>query len=217
VKYGREYREAGADCLLVFPITAYLGKPLSPEVPYRYHRAIADEVGLPMVIFTLQPALGGTDFDDETILRLIEIPQVAAIKEALFDAKRFREIVNVVRSAPRRITVLTGNDNFIWESYLLGAEGALLGACAVTTRAHVEVYQAAMRGDWAAAREKGDRIQKLVDAVFAPPVRDYRARSKEVLVMRGILEHAHMRPPLLPVGPEDRQRLKRALEEAGEL
>jgi 4-hydroxy-tetrahydrodipicolinate synthase len=217
VKYGREYREAGADCLLVFPITAYLGKPLSPEVPYRYHRAIADEVGLPMVIFTLQPALGGTDFDDETILRLIEIPQVAAIKEALFDAKRFREIVNVVRSAPRRITVLTGNDNFIWESYLLGAEGALLGACAVTTRAHVEVYQAAMRGDWATAREKGDRIQKLVDAVFAPPVRDYRARSKEVLVMQGILEHAHMRPPLLPVGPEDRQRLKRALEEAGEL
>jgi 4-hydroxy-tetrahydrodipicolinate synthase len=217
VTYGREYREVGADCLLVFPITAYLGKPLSPEVPYRYHRAIADEVGLPMVIFTLQPALGGTDFDDETILRLIEIPQVAAIKEALFDAKRFREIVNVVRSAPRRITVLTGNDNFIWESYLLGAEGALLGACAVTTRAHVEVYQAAMRGDWATAREKGDRIQKLVDAVFAPPVRDYRARSKEVLVMQGVLEHAHMRPPLLPVGPEDRQRLKRALEEAGEL
>jgi hypothetical protein len=26
-----------------------------------------------------------------------------------------------------------------------------------------------------------------------------------------------MRPPLTPVGPEDRQRLKEALEEAGEL
>ena len=217
VKYGKEYREAGADCLLVFPITAYLGQPLSPELPYRYHKAVADEVGLPMILFTLQPALGGANFDDETLARLIEIPEVAAIKEALFDAKRFREIVNVVRSAPRRITMLTGNDNFIWESYLLGAEGALLGACAVTTRTHVEVYEAAMRGDWATARAKGDRIQKVVDAVFAAPVRDYRARSKEVLVMQGILAHGHMRPPLLPVGPEDRQRLKRALEEAGEL
>ncbi|HYB44610.1 MAG TPA: dihydrodipicolinate synthase family protein [Candidatus Methylomirabilis sp.] len=216
-KYAREYRQAGADCLLVFPITAYLGKPLSPEVPYRYHKAIADEAGLPMIIFTLQPALGGTDFTDETLLRLIEIPQVVGIKEALFDAKRFREIVGVVRGAPRRITILTGNDNFIWESYLLGAEGALLGACAVTTRTHVEVYEAAMRGNWAVAREKGDRIQKVVDAVFAPPVRDYRARSKEVLVIQGILEHGHMRPPLTPVGAEDRQRLKRALEEAGEL
>ena len=217
VKYAREYREAGADCLLVFPITAYLGTPLAPEVPYRYHKAIADETGLPLILFTLQPALGGTDFTDETLLRLIEIPQVVAIKEALFDAKRFREIVDVVRGASRRITVLTGNDNFIWESYLLGAEGALLGACAVTTRTHVEVYQAAMRGDWPAAREKGDRIQKVVDAVFAPPVRDYRARCKEVLVMQGILKHAHMRSPLTPVGPEDRQRLKNALEEAGEL
>jgi 4-hydroxy-tetrahydrodipicolinate synthase len=217
VKYAVDYREAGADCLLVFPITAYLGKPLSPGVPYAYHKAIADETGLPLILFTLQPALGGTDFTDETLLRLIEIPQVAAIKEALFDAKRFREIVNVVQGASRRITVLTGNDNFIWESYLLGAEGALLGACAVATRAHVEVYLAAMRGDWPTAREKGDRIQKLVDAVFAPPVRDYRARCKEVLVMQGILKHAHMRPPLTPVGPEDRQRLKSALADAGEL
>jgi len=217
VKYAGEYRDAGADAFLVFPITAYLGQPLDPEVPYRYHKAIAEAVGMPMVIFTLQPALGGVAFDDETLLRLIEIPQVVAIKEALFDAKRFREIVDVVRGAPRRITVLTGNDNFIWESYLLGAEGALLGACAVTTRTHVEVHAAAMRGDWATAREKGDRIQKVVDAVFAAPVRDYRARSKEVLVMQGVIEHAYMRPPLLPVSAEDRQRLKKALEEAGEL
>jgi len=217
VKYAGEYRDAGADAFLVFPITAYLGQPLDPEVPYRYHKAIAEAVGMPMVIFTLQPALGGVAFDDETLLRLIEIPQVVAIKEALFDAKRFREVVDVVRRAPRRITVLSGNDNFIWESYLLGAEGALLGACAVTTRTHVEVHAAAMRGDWATAREKGDRIQKVVDAVFAAPVRDYRARSKEVLVMQGVIEHAYMRPPLLPVSAEDRQRLKKALEEAGEL
>jgi hypothetical protein len=138
----------------VFPITAYLGKPLSSEVPYRYHQAIADETGLPMILFTLQPALGGTDFSDATLLRLTEIPQVVAIKEALFDAKRFRETVDVMRSAGRPITVLPGNDNFIWESYLLGAEGALLGACAVTTRTHVDVYQAAMRGDWSTVRER---------------------------------------------------------------
>lgn len=217
VRYGKAYREAGADALLVFPIPAYLGHPLPPEIPYRYHKAIAEEVGLPLILFTLQPALGGTDFSDEALARLLEIPQVVAIKEALFDAKRFREIVNVVRAAPRAITVLTGNDNFIWESYLLGAEGALLGACATCTRTHVLVHEAAMRGDWRTARELGDRLQRVVDAIFAPPVRDYRARSKEVLVMQGIIGHAHMRPPLLPVGPEDRQALKRALQEAGEL
>src|SRR5574341_571987 len=217
LKYGKEYRDAGADCLLVFPITAYLGQPLSPEVPYLYHKAIADEVGLPMILFTLQPALGGTNFSDETLARLAEIPQVVAIKEALFDAKRFREIANVVRAASRPITILTGNDNFIWESYLLGAEGALLGACATCTRSHVMVHEAAMRGDWGTARELGDRIQRVVNAIFAPPVRDYRARSKEVLVLQGILKAAHMRPPLMPVGEADRLALKTALAAAGEL
>jgi 4-hydroxy-tetrahydrodipicolinate synthase len=217
VRYGREAREAGADCLLVFPIADYLGQPLPPELPYRYHRAIADEVGLPMIAFTLQPALGGTNFSDETLLRIFEIPQVVGLKEALFDAKRFREIVNVVRSVGRPITILTGNDNFIWESYLLGAEGALLGACAVATRAHVGVYEAARRGDWRTARELGDRVQALVDAMFAAPVRDYRARAKEMLVMQGIIAHAHVRPPLLPLSAEDRQGLKQALAAAGQL
>ncbi len=215
VKYGLEYRDAGADCLLVFPITAYLGQPLPSDIPYHYHKALADEVGLPMILFTLQPALGGTNFSDETLARLCEIPQVVAIKEALFDAKRYREIVNVIRAASRPITMLTGNDNFIWESYLLGAEGALLGACATCTRTHVEVHAAAMRGDWKTARELGDRIQGVVNAIFAPPVRDYRARSKEVLVLQGILQHAHMRPPLVPVGEADRLALKSVLAAAG--
>ena len=217
VKYGREYRDGGADCLLVFPITAYLGQPLPWEIPYQYHKAIGDAVGLPMILFTLQPALGGTNFADETLARLCEIPQVAAIKEALFDAKRYREIVNVIRAAPRPITMLTGNDNFIWESYLLGAEGALLGACATCTRTHVRVHEAAMRGDWGTARELGDRIQSVVNALFAAPVRDYRARSKEVLVMQGIIQHAYMRPPLVAVGEADRLALKKALSAAGEL
>ena len=46
---------------------------------------------------------------------------------------------------------------------------------------------------------------------------DEGTRCKEVLVMQGILKHAHMRPPLVPVGADDRKRLKQALEEAGEL
>jgi 4-hydroxy-tetrahydrodipicolinate synthase len=217
VKYGTDYREAGADALLIFPISAYLGHPLPPEIPYEYHRAIADRVGLPMILFTLQPALGGTDFTNDTLARLFEIPQVEAIKEALFDAKRFREIVALVRGASRPITILTGNDNFIWESYLLGADGGLLGACATCTRTHVQVHEAARKGDWKTVRELGERIQKVVDALFAAPVRNYRARSKEVLVLQGVLKHAYMRPPLQPVSPEERQTLKRVLEEAGEL
>jgi dihydrodipicolinate synthase/N-acetylneuraminate lyase len=45
-------------------------------------------------------------------------------------------------------------------------------------------------------------------------VGDYRARIKETLVWLGVLAGAHVRPPLLPVGPEERARLGRLLAEA---
>ena len=54
----RDFKAAGADALLVFPIPAYLSSPLNPAVPVAYHTAIA-EVGLPLILFQLQPALAG--------------------------------------------------------------------------------------------------------------------------------------------------------------
>jgi len=100
---------------VVFPHPAFIGDPLPAEVPYEYHRAIADAASLPMVIFQLPPALAGVLYSREALLRLAEIPSVVAIKEASFDAVRFVETVRVLQGAPRRIQVLTGNDNFILE------------------------------------------------------------------------------------------------------
>src|SRR4026207_305442 len=36
VSNARAAQASGADALLVFPISAFLGQPLNPEVPYRY-------------------------------------------------------------------------------------------------------------------------------------------------------------------------------------
>ncbi len=43
--------EAGADALLVFPTAAFLNDPLDLQIPYEYHRAIAEASGLPLVAF----------------------------------------------------------------------------------------------------------------------------------------------------------------------
>src|SRR6185503_7949022 len=43
----RAAQAAGADALLIFPISAFLGQPLNPEVPYRYHAAMAEAVDIP--------------------------------------------------------------------------------------------------------------------------------------------------------------------------
>ncbi len=206
---------AGADALLVFPIPAYLGTPLNPEVPYRYHAAIAEAVDLPLILFQLQPKLGGVLLTREIIHRLITIPSVAAIKEASFDAMEFLNVRTALQTASRPITLLTGNDNFINESFIMGAQGALLGFCTLGTREQVEMLKAVKRQDFAAAQALSDQLQPLADVVFGPPVTDYRARTKEALVMLGVLDCAAVRPPLLGISPAERAALRKALATAG--
>lgn len=214
VANAKQARDAGADALLIFPIPAYLGQPLNPEVPYRYHAAIAQAVDLPLILFQLQPALGGVNYTTEIIHRLIEIPSVAAIKEASFDAMRHAQMRVALDSASRRITMLTGQDNFIYESFLLGAEGALLGFATLGTREHVEMLDAIRHCDYDSAQTIGARLQALADVIFAPPVTDYRARAKEALKLMGIIDHTIVRPPLLPVNEAEIEKVRRALQRA---
>ena len=214
VQQANELAHAGADALLVFPIPAYLSAPLDPRVPVAYHRAVAD-AGLPLVLFQLQPALGGVIFEPDTLRQLAAVDGVVALKEASFDARTFVDTVSLVASLPRPLTLLTGNDNFILESFLLGATGALIGFGAVMTREQVAMIEAWQAGNLDEARRLGRRVQRLADAVFAHPVGAYRARLKECLVLLGVLEHAHVRAPLLALDDAERQGLHKVLVEVG--
>ena len=214
VRQATDFRAAGADALLVFPIPAYLSEPLDPRVPVLYHEAIA-QVGLPMILFQLQPALAGLNFEPDTLRAMASVDGVVAIKEASFDARRFVDTARLVAELPRPITLLTGNDNFILESFMLGATGALIGFGAVMTREQVDMIGAWRAGRTDEAMALGKRVQRLADVVFAAPVGDYRVRLKECLRILGVLESAHVRRPLLPLDDAERAFLAAVLAEVG--
>jgi len=217
VAFGRDYKSAGASALLVFPISAYQGSPLDPELVVRYHAAVGDGTGLPLVLFNLLPSLGGVLLPAEIIERLCGLAPVVAIKEASFDARIFVEVIATVRQQARPIAVLTGDDPFIHESFVLGADGALLGFGAVPTRQLAEMVDLAIAGRFDESKVIMDRLAPLERVMFAPPVRDYRARAKEALVMQGIIPRATVREPLLPISRADREAMREAMVAAGEL
>jgi 4-hydroxy-tetrahydrodipicolinate synthase len=217
VALAREFKDVGVHGLLVFPIGAYQGMPLDPEVPLRYHAAIGDATGLPLILFQLQPALGGVNFEPETLGRLCTLTDVVAIKEASFDRERFVATRDAVKAARSDVVFLTGNDNFIYESFVLGAEGALIGFGAVATKQQVDLIDHALAGRHEKAREIMDRLTPLVDEIFSAPVRNYRARCKAALVMQGVLDRETVRPPLLPITDAERERIRKAMIFAGEL
>jgi len=214
VEQAVELKEAGADALLVFPIPAFCGSPLPAEIPCRYHETIGVKANIALILFQLEQALGGVEYPPEVLLELTKIKQVIAIKESLEDSAKFVATARVLRSAARKITLLSGNDTFILEAFLLGAEGALIGFATLATDLQVEMFELVQKKKYDEAKEIAERLQPLVDVIFAPPARNYRARTKEALVMLGVLKHAYVRPPLVPISDAERTQLRKALKKA---
>lgn len=215
VEEAKRAEEAGAAGLLVFPIPAYQGLPLDPAIPVAYHEAIARGCTLPLIAFQLQPALGGVIFSDETLRRIAGIDSVVAMKEASFDARLYLATRRMLERLDRKIDLLTGNDNFLFESFVMGAEGALIGFGTLATELQVEMVRLTREDRWAEARAIWERILPLEEAVYAAPVRDYRARTKVALRALGVIESTTMRPPLMPVGDDAEAAVRSALEAAG--
>ena len=142
------------------------------------------------------------NFSAEAIERIMSIDGVVAIKEASFDAKRFVETARLVKSLPSAPTVLNGNDNFLLEAYLLGAEGALLGFGTLAAREQVQLHRAAREHDLPVRSSSATCSSPCATRSSPAPVRDYRARIKHALTRLGVIDEAHVRPPLRPARPE---------------
>ena len=178
---------SGADALLIFPNAVFRGKPQDSNLIYNYHEAIATETNTDMIIFNLQDDLGGALFTQETIKKLISIPQVKAIKEASFEISTFKSVKDFLNKQDKKISFLTGNDNFILESFLMGSDGGLLGSCAQFTKWQVDCLKYVENKQYNEALELSNLFQPLVDIIFMPPVRNYRARTKYSLKLQGII------------------------------
>jgi 4-hydroxy-tetrahydrodipicolinate synthase len=215
VQEGKRARDAGAQGLLMFPIPAYQGMPLDPAIPVAYHEAVAQGVGLPMIAFQLQPALGGVIFTEDTLRRIAAIDNVVALKEASFDARLYLLTRRMIERLDRPIDLLTGDDNFIYESFVMGAEGALIGFGTLATDLQVEMVELTKQDRWDEARAIWERILPLEEVVYGSPVRDYRSRTKVALKLLGVIDSTVMRPPLMAVGDDQTAAIRDALVSAG--
>jgi 4-hydroxy-tetrahydrodipicolinate synthase len=215
VNLGKMDRDAGADALMVFSPTSFLGSPLPPEMSERYHATIGAETGLPLVAFQLQAALGGVQYTPEALRRVLAVDEVVALKESTFDALTFRSTLRLLRREFPEVAILSGNDNFIYESFVLGADGCLIGFGTLACREQVEMYEAVQARDYERGAKIAEQLEPLIDAVFEPPIRNYRARMKHALVLQGVLANDGVRLPLLPLSEDEKDGVRRGLEHAG--
>jgi 4-hydroxy-tetrahydrodipicolinate synthase len=215
VRWGGELKTAGAQGFAVFPpFPTFLGNPVPAEMIYRYHKAVADGVGLPLIAFQF-PRAWGPDFPSEALGQLAQIPEIVGLKDASFDTTKTIETIAAARALPRRLGIMTGSDIFIYEAMLMGCDGALIGFAGTATDELVALHAAVVRGDFARAGEIWGRLGPLARHCWRAPIRDYRPRMKEVLHMQGVIAHATVREPQLGVDEAERRELRRLAVAAG--
>ena len=177
---------------------------------------IAMPLGLVIAIYLAEYAGVRTRSIVKPFLEVLAgIPTVAAVKDWSNDIVAFERNLRALRATGRPVAMLSSFTMSLMATFLLGADGAISGMGSVAADLQAELFAACQKGDLDGARRLNDRLDPLVRVFYAPPFVDMHNRMKEALVLLGRLPAAHVRPPLTPVPPAEREAIRAALAAAG--
>jgi 4-hydroxy-tetrahydrodipicolinate synthase len=204
IHMGMRMRAAGADGLL--SVTPYYNKP-TPEGLVQHYRAIGDAVGLPIVVYNV-PGRTGCNVEPATLLRLSEIPQVIAVKEASGNVTQMCEIC---ASLPDDFIVLSGDDALTLPLMAVGGRGIISVASNEIPREMSRIVELAERGDFAGARAVHQQMFPLLQVNFieANPV-----PVKYAMASMGLLEEIY-RLPMVSPRAASKQKIDAVLQSLG--
>ena len=177
----------GVDGFLI--VVPYYNKP-TQEGQYQYFKAVAESTDKPIVLYNV-PGRTGANMTAETALRLAEIPNVVAIKEASGNRPQIEEIL---RNAPKDFAVLSGNDDdTIWMMEQGGA-GIISVASNVAPALLAEFVGSMKAGNWEKAHQMNETLAPLFANCF---VESNPIPAKAALAAMGLINN-ELRLPLVP-------------------
>ncbi len=177
----------GADAYLI--VVPFYNKP-TQEGLYQYFKAVAEETDRQVILYNV-PGRTGTNMKTETTLRLAEIPNITAVKEASGD---LAQIIDIKRQAPEDFTVLSGNDDQTLPLMACGADGVISVASNVAPKQMKALTRAVAASDLKEAIRLNNSLMPLYHACF---VESNPIPAKAALSLMGLCRD-EMRLPLLP-------------------
>ena len=177
----------GVDAFLI--VVPYYNKP-TQEGQYQYFKAVAEATDKPIVLYNV-PGRTGANMTAETALRLAEIPNIIAIKEASGNRE---QIEKILAGAPEGFQVLSGNDDDTLWMMEKGGAGIISVASNVAPKHMADFIGAIRRGDM----EKAHAMNELLSPLFANCfVESNPIPAKAAMHAMGLIEN-ELRLPLVP-------------------
>lgn len=201
IDLARDLERIGADGLL--SVTPYYNKP-SQEGLYLHFRAIADATALPVVLYNV-PGRTGVNLEARTVVRLAEVPNIIAVKEA---SANVVQMCDIVANTPDDFMLLSGDDPLIVAVMGIGGRGIICVTSNQVPAECAQIVELCERGDFAGARKLYNWLLPLIQVNF---IESNPIPVKAGMAAMGLLEE-HYRLPLAPPGAATRERIGGVLQ-----
>ncbi len=196
----------GADATL--QVVPYYNKP-TQEGLFQHFKAISDAVDIPIILYNV-PGRTVADLKNDTVLRLLEFPNIIGLKDATGDLGRASELLSRLPK-DREFAIYSGNDDSALALMLMGGAGVISVTANVAPELMSRMCAMALANDVMGAREINDRLMPLHKELFCEPnpIVPKWALHRMGLIPPGI------RLPLTPLSPSKHEQVERALMVGG--
>lgn len=196
-------KKVGADCALL--VVPYYNKPTQEGI-YQHYKAISQAVDIPQMLYNV-PGRTVVDMAENTVARLMTIPNIVAIKDATGDLERGASLIKRVGD---NMVVLSGDDPTAVELIKLGGVGNISVTSNVAPKQMADIFRLALDGKFDEANAINDTIKHLHTELFceASPQPTKYALHKMGMIGTGI------RLPLVWLSDENQPRIDNALQKA---
>jgi len=198
----KQAEATGVDGIML--VAPYYNKP-SQEGMYQHFKAIAESTSLPVMLYNI-PGRSVVNMSVETIVRLSDIPNIVAIKEANGNLDAMAEVIS---QTPSDFTLYSGDDGLTLPVLGIGGAGIVSVASHIIGNEMQEMINLFKNGNIEEAAAAHRKLLPIMNALFAAPS---PSPVKAALNLKGI-NVGGVRLPMVPLTADETNSLQSVLQQ----
>lgn len=202
VHLSKEAERAGCDGLLL--VNPYYNRP-SQDGLYAHFRTIAESTALPCMLYNI-PGRTGVNCAPETIARLADVPNIAAVKEA---SGSLDQVSDIRRRTKEDFQIYSGDDSLTLPILAVGGAGIVSVASHLVGREIQQMVRAHERGEVREALKLHLRLLPLFKVLF---ITTNPVPLKAALNMSGV-SVGKPRLPLVEATAKEKEQIQSVLKD----
>lgn len=194
--------KAGADAVMIIPMSYW---KLTDEEIYTHFKTIDASISIPIMVYN-NPATGGVDMSPALLMRLLTLTNVSMIKESTGDIQR---MYTLRKQLGEDVRLFNGANHLALGALTAGASGWCTAAPNLIPHLTTDLFAALEKNNLQRAQKVFYHQVELLQFMVAKGLPRVVKAGLELMNE----EAGYLRAPLLPLNTDEKDELKRLLDQ----